>query len=209
MKIVIATRNKGKILEFKKLVSLPKINILTMNEIPELRELSIEEDGKTFTENAIKKAILVAKRSGYPTVADDSGLIVYALDGLPGVYSARFAGENASDQKNNIKLLKKMEGVKDRRAAFICIIALAFPNGKVFTYEGRCEGIILKEPIGDGGFGYDPLFYYPPLSKTFAQMSIEEKNKVSHRSNAIKKLREKLPYILSCIKKGKKNGIGR
>ncbi len=199
MKFILATHNKGKILEFRKLISLPEIEIISMDDISRIRGLKIEEDGETFKENAVKKALIVAKGSGYPAIADDSGLVVYALGGLPGVYSARFAGENASDLKNNLKLLKEMEGIEDRRAAFICIIAVALPDGRIFTYEGKCEGIITKKLIGEKGFGYDPLFYYPPLNKTFAQMDMDEKNRISHRAKAIQNLKRDIPCILSYI----------
>jgi len=198
MKFVLATRNRGKIEEFKKLLSFPWLEIVGLDQISNIDP--IKEDGKTFLENAIKKAKVVSKRSGLPAIADDSGLIVHALGGLPGVYSARFAGENASDMENNLKLLKEMEGIKDRKAEFVCVIAVALPDGRIRTYEGRCEGIITTEPIGDKGFGYDPVFYYPPLKKTFAQMSIDEKNRISHRAEAIQKLKKDLPNILSWIK---------
>ena len=207
MKFILATRNRGKLLEFRKLLSFPGIDILSMDDVSQLKYLNIEEDGKTFMENAVKKATTVMEKSGFPGIADDSGLIVYALGGLPGIYSARFAGENASDLKNNLKLLKEMKGVENRRAAFVCAIALAFPNGKVFKYEGRCEGFITKELTGDKGFGYDPLFYYPPLNKTFAQMCMDEKNRVSHRAKAIQKLKQELPEILVCLKKEGEYGI--
>jgi len=209
MKFILATHNRGKILEFRKLLLFPEVDIVSMDDIPQIKCLKIEEDGKTFIENAVKKATTVAKVSGYPVIADDSGLVVYALGGLPGVYSARFAGEKASDLKNNLKLLKEMEGIEDRRAAFVCVIALAFPNGKIFTYEGRCEGFITKELRGNKGFGYDPLFYYPPLNKTFAQMNMDEKNKISHRAKALQKLKREIPYILACIERENKNGIDR
>ncbi len=202
MKFVLATRNKGKVLEFKKLLDLSGIEIIDMGQIPALKEIKIQEDGKTFHENAIKKATLVAKASNIPAIADDSGLVVYALGGRPGVFSSRFAGEDATDLENNLKLLKEMEGIKDRRAAFVCVIAVASPTGKIFTYEGRCEGIITEELIGSKGFGYDPLFYYPPLKKTFAQLDPEEKNRVSHRAEAIKKLKEDLQNIIKILKQG-------
>ncbi len=197
VRFILATRNKGKLIEFQKL--LPEIDLICMDDIEELKGLRIEEDGKTFLENAIKKAKTVANISRSPSIADDSGLVVYALGGRPGIYSSRFAGEDATDLENNLKLLKEMEGIKDRRASFICVIAVSSPKGKIFTYEGRCEGIITEKMIGDKGFGYDPLFYYPPLRKTFAQMDTEEKNKVSHRAIAIRKLRDDLPNIIKAL----------
>jgi len=199
MRFILATKNKGKLEEFKRLLDLPEIELLTMDQIPHLRSISIKEDGNTFLENALKKAKEVSRLSGIPAIADDSGLVVYALGGKPGVYSARFAGESATDEENNLKLLREMQGKTDRRAAFVCVIAVASPKGKAFTYEGRCEGFITEAPVGNKGFGYDPVFYYPPLKKTFAQMEPEEKNRVSHRAIAIKKLRNDIKNIISAF----------
>ncbi len=199
MRFILATKNKGKLEEFKRLLDLPEIELLTMDQIPHLRSISIKEDGNTFLENALKKAKEVSRLSGIPAIADDSGLVVYALGGKPGVYSARFAGESATDEENNLKLLREMQGKSDRRAAFVCVIAVASPKGKAFTYEGRCEGFITEAPVGNKGFGYDPVFYYPPLKKTFAQMEPEEKNRVSHRAIAIKKLRNDIKNIISAF----------
>jgi len=197
MRFILATRNRGKLSEFKKL--LPEIDLLCIDDIEEIKGLEIKEDGKTFLENAIKKAKTVATITKIPSIADDSGLVVYALNGKPGIYSSRFAGEGATDLENNLKLLKEMEGVKDRRASFVCVIAVSSPKGKIFTYEGRCEGVITEKMIGDKGFGYDPLFYYPPLRKTFAQMDTEEKNRISHRGIAIRKLKDDLPNIIKVL----------
>ncbi len=197
MRFVLATKNKGKLAEFKKLLDLPEIELLSMDQFPELKHIKIKEDGSTFLENAIKKAKEVSRLSGIPAIADDSGLVVCALGGRPGVYSARFAGESATDEQNNLKLLEEMKGKPDRRAAFVCVLAVASPKGKVFTYEGRCDGLITETPLGDKGFGYDPVFYYPPLKKTFAQMDAEEKNRISHRAVAIKKLRDDIQNIIS------------
>jgi XTP/dITP diphosphohydrolase len=154
------------------------------------------EDGADFEENAYKKALLTAKVLGFPALADDSGLVVPALGGDPGVRSARYAGDGADDRKNNLKLLKAMEGVKNRKAAFECVIAIAVPRGPALIYEGKCEGEIAETLTGDQGFGYDPVFYYPPLKKTFAQMSLEEKNRVSHRAKAMAELREEFDKVL-------------
>ncbi len=199
MKIVLATRNKGKIREFKKLLGESPFEIIGLDSFPEIGK--IKEDGKTFQENAIKKACYVAKNTGIPSISDDSGLVVYALGGLPGIYSARFAGEGATDLENNLKLLKEMENVKDRRAEFVCVIAICLPNGKSRIYEGRCKGIITERLMGDKGFGYDPLFYYPPFKKTFAQMEPDEKNRISHRAEAIRKLKSDLPSLVEWIRK--------
>jgi XTP/dITP diphosphohydrolase len=200
VKFVLATKNKGKLIEFRRMLDLPEVELLGMEEIPQLKNVEIREDGKTFLENALKKAKEVSRRSGMPAIADDSGLVVYALGGRPGVYSARFAGESATDEQNNLKLLQEMRCKTNRKAAFVCVLAVVSPKGRTFIYEGRCEGLITEAPLGNKGFGYDPVFYYPPLKKTFAQMDVEEKNKVSHRAMAIKKLKHDIQNILSAFK---------
>jgi len=184
--LVIATRNKGKIEEFKSFFSGFSISIKSLNDFGPVPEPV--EDGKTFEDNAYKKAHFTARVLGFPALADDSGLVVEALGGQPGVLSARYAGEGAGDEANIRKLLKAMEAVNDRRAAFECVIAIAVPRGPALTYEGRCEGEISSEQIGRNGFGYDPVFFYQPLGKTFAELSQEEKNQVSHRGKASAKL---------------------
>jgi len=156
----------------------------------------IEEDGETFEENAYKKAHITARILGFPVLADDSGLEVQALGGLPGVRSARYAGEEATDRENNLKLLEAMKGIVDRRASFKCVITIAVPKGPALTYEEACDGEITHEMKGDHGFGYDPIFYYPPLKKTFAQMSVEEKNRVSHRGRAAAQFRDEFDRVL-------------
>lgn len=181
--IVLATGNQGKVKEFQKILKDFPFEIKCLSDFGPLPE--VEEDGETFDDNAYKKAVFTAKVLGLPAIADDSGLEVKALDGKPGVYSARFAGPDASDADNIRKLLTDMEGKEDRRAAFACVISIAVPSGPALTYEGRCEGEITTEVSGEGGFGYDPVFYYPPLGKTFAEIPIEEKNKVSHRGKAL------------------------
>lgn len=186
MKIVLASRNKKKIAELQTLLCayIEGIEILSLDDVGIYGE--IEENGKSFAENALIKAKAAAE-SGYIGVGDDSGLVVYALDGAPGIYSARYAGEHGDDEANNELLLKNLEDKEDRRGAFVCTIACVFPNGdEPITAEGRAEGEILKERVGDGGFGYDPLFYFPSLGKTFAELTPDEKNAVSHRGNAIK-----------------------
>ncbi len=159
------------------------------------------EDGSTFAENARKKAYLTAKALGLSAMADDSGLVVEALDGAPGVYSARFAGDNATDEENNRKLLKEMEGKDNRNAFFETVISIATPHGDILTYSGRCEGKILLAPRGEKGFGYDPLFYYSPLKKSFAQMDSDEKNMVSHRGRAVKALLKEIDSVIEWINK--------
>jgi XTP/dITP diphosphohydrolase len=195
--LVLATRNQGKISEFKVLLSNFDIEIRSLNDFGPIP--GIVEDGKTFEDNAYKKAHSTARVIGFPALADDSGLVVEALGGAPGVHSARYAGEGAKDEANNRKLLKVMEGVADRKAAFECVIAIAVPRGPALIYEGRCEGQIATRMTGTNGFGYDPVFYYPPLKKTFAQMSREEKNRVSHRGKAMAELRDEFDKVLKWL----------
>lgn len=181
--MVLATRNEGKVKELRRVLSAFDIDLRSLNDFGPIPEAV--EDGETFDENAYKKAIFTAKVLGLPAISDDSGLVVTALDGAPGVYSARYAGENATDEDNVRKLLKEMEGQKDRRAAFQCVISIAVPSGPALTYEGKCEGTITTEPAGSDGFGYDPVFFSAELGKTFAESTIEEKNKISHRGRAL------------------------
>ena len=192
--LVLATRNKGKISEFKTLFSGFPIEMKSLNDFGPIPE--VVEDGKTFEDNAYKKAHFTAKVLGFPALADDSGLVVEALGGQPGVFSARYAGEGAGDEANILKLLKAMEGVSDRRAAFECVIAIAVPRGPALIYGGRCEGEIAGDRTGKNGFGYDPVFFYQPLAKTFAEMSQEEKNLVSHRGKAMAKLLAEFDKVL-------------
>jgi len=192
--LVLATRNRGKIEEFKTLFSGFPIDIKSLNDFGPIPEPV--EDGKTFEDNAYKKAHFTAKVLGFPALADDSGLVVEALGGQPGVFSARYAGEGAGDEANILKLLQAMEGVSDRRAAFECVIAIAVPRGPALVYRGRCEGEIAGDRTGKNGFGYDPVFFYQPLGKTFAEMSQEEKNRVSHRGKAMAKLLDEFDKVL-------------
>lgn len=192
MKIVLASRNKKKIAELQTLLGeyIEGIEILSLDDVGIYDE--IEENGNSFSENATIKARTAAK-SGYIGVGDDSGLEVNALGGAPGIYSARYAGEHGDDAANNALLLKNLDGISDRSARFVCALACVFPDGKDdICVLGEAKGEILREYKGTGGFGYDPLFYFPPLSKTFGELTAEEKNKISHRSNAIKKLAEEL-----------------
>jgi XTP/dITP diphosphohydrolase len=191
--LVLATRNEGKISEFEDLIADCGIEIKSLKDFGPIP--LVEEDGATFEDNAYKKAAFTAKVLGVPALADDSGLMVGALGGMPGVKSARYAGEDATDKENNLKLLKAMKDVEERDASFMCIIAIAVPAGPVLIYEGRCDGHITQEPIGKNGFGYDPLFYFPPLKKTFAQMKSEEKNRVSHRGKAMAELRSEFDKV--------------
>lgn len=196
--LVLASRNQGKISEFKRLLRDSDIEIKCLTDFTPLP--LVQEDGETFQENAVKKAGFTASVLGLPALADDSGLMVQALGGMPGVYSSRYAGEGARDETNNLKLLEAMKAVNNREARFVCVIAIAVPKGATLIYEGTCEGVIGREPVGCEGFGYDPLFYYPPLKKTFAQMSAEEKNRVSHRGKAMRALREEFDDVLIWLK---------
>lgn len=191
--VVLATRNKGKVREFQELLKDHPIELFGLDKFGPIPE--VEEDGETFDENAYKKAFFTAKVLGLPAIADDSGLVVEALNGAPGVKSARYAGSNATDNDNIKKLLSEMEGESNRKAAFECVISIAVPSGPALTYKARCEGEITTEIRGDGGFGYDPVFFHSPLRKTFAEISIEEKNRVSHRGKALAELASELDKI--------------
>jgi XTP/dITP diphosphohydrolase len=191
--IVLATRNKNKIKEFKELLTGIALEIRSLGDFGPIPEAV--EDGLTFDDNAYKKAYHTAKVLGLPALADDSGLAVTALNGAPGVHSARYAGDRATDEDNCRKLLREMEEIKDRRASFHCVISLAVPSGPALTYEGSCDGIILSEPRGTNGFGYDPLFYFPQLGKTFAELTIAEKGTVSHRGKVLQEFRLEIDKI--------------
>ena len=168
------------------------IQVYSLNDFPDVTE--VLEDGATFRENALKKARQVARLTGKLTVADDSGLEVSGLAGRPGVLSARYAGEGATDDENNEKLLEELKGLpsEKRRASFRCALALVDPSGGEIVIEDECRGIILTARRGNRGFGYDPLFFFLPLNKTFAEMTGEEKNRVSHRGKALRRLKETL-----------------
>ena len=195
--LVLATHNQGKIAEFKDLLSGFPIKIKSLKDFGPIP--SVVEDGETFEDNAYKKAHDTAKMLGFPALADDSGLRVEALDGVPGVYSARYAGEGASDQENNLKLLEAMKGKENRKATFECVIAIAVPRGPALIYKGRCDGEIIHEMRGENGFGYDPIFFYPPGRETFAQMSPDEKNRVSHRGKAMAELQGEFDKVLTWL----------
>ena len=185
--IVLASRNRKKVGELQTLLRQylgDTIELKSLDDVGLFDE--IEETGATFAENARIKAKAAAK-SGYIGLGDDSGLTVTALDMAPGVYSARYAGEHGNDAKNNALLLRNLTGKKDRSAAFVCALAAVWPDGRVVETEGRVEGVILTAPRGENGFGYDPLFYYPPFDKTMAEMTAAEKNGVSHRGDAVRR----------------------
>lgn len=192
MKIVLASSNKKKIAELSDIISNlfeEKIEILTLKDVGISDE--IVEDGNSFAENALIKARAAAK-SGMIGVGDDSGLSVNALNGAPGIFSARYAGEHGNDELNNKKLLENMENINNREAAFVCCIACVFPDGREdIVVHGYINGEILKEYRGSGGFGYDPIFYLKEYGKTMAELEPHEKNKISHRSNALKLFSEK------------------
>ena len=196
--LVLATKNRGKVSEFKELFRGFDLEIKSLNDFGPIPP--VIEDGETFEDNAVKKARFTAKVLGLPAIADDSGLTVKALGGKPGVFSARYAGEGATDEANNIKLLKAMKGIEQREAAFICVLAIAVPHGPALIYGGGCKGLITEEISGTQGFGYDPVFYYPPLNRTFAQMSRADKNGVSHRGRAIAELKGELDKALIWVK---------
>lgn len=193
MKIVAATGNKHKIEEIESITKKFGMNVITKAEAG-VGDLEVEETGTTFEENSLIKAEAIMKATGMPAIADDSGLEADALDGAPGVYSARFSGEGATDESNNAKLLKLMENVPDdkRSARFVSVVTLCFPDGTVVAARGECPGTLRRSPRGDGGFGYDPLFVPVGYDKTYAEISAEEKNIISHRAKALGILRMKL-----------------
>ncbi len=187
--ILLATNNQGKVKEMKSILSDLGIDVYSLKD--KGIDIDVEEDKKTFEENALKKAEEISKISGMITVSDDSGLEVYALDLRPGIYSARYAGEGATSDMLCEKLLSEMENVPDseRGARFVSVAAIVYPNGKKLTLRGECEGTIIKEKRGSGGFGYDPVFYIEEKGQTFSEMPLEEKNKISHRAKAFAKLK--------------------
>jgi len=188
-KIVLGTRNAGKVAEFQRLLADEDIVLLSWRDYD--YPFSVVEDGNSFWENARKKAELTARITGEVAIADDSGLEVRYLNGKPGVFSARYAGPEATDEENNAKLLQQLKGVPEdkRQARFVCAIVICSPSGEWEWVEGECWGIIAEVPRGENGFGYDPVFLVPEMGKTFAELSPEEKNQISHRSRAIEKLR--------------------
>ncbi len=196
MEILIASKNKGKIREIKQILVLPGIKLLSFEDVGDWED--IEEKGKTYEENAYLKADFLVKKFSLPVVADDSGLEVEALKGEPGINSARYAGEKATDEERIKKLLEELEGVPEgkRRARFRCLALYHSPLGEVITAEGVLEGKIGFEPRGESGFGYDPVFIPEGYDKTLAELGLQEKNKLSHRGRAFRRLREKLKAAL-------------
>ena len=191
-RFIVATKNKGKLAEIKEILHDFPFEVISMEEAGITKD--IEENGTTFEENALIKAEEICRVTGEMVMADDSGLEVDYLNGAPGIYSSRFAGEGATDEDKNKKLLKLLEGVpfEKRSARFVCVIAVIFPDGQRFTVKGTCDGYIVFEPIGNNGFGYDPLFFMPEYNMTTAQMEPEQKNRISHRGKALAKMVEEL-----------------
>ena len=198
MTLIIATHNPGKTAEIRDMLADFPIKIKNLDDFGPIPPVT--EDGETFDENAYKKASFVAKVLGLPALADDSGLVVEALGGAPGVYSARYAGDNATDAQRYTRLLEEMQDHTNRKAAFECVISIAVPAGPALTYEARCEGLIAEQPAGTNGFGYDPVFYYPPLKKTFGQLTRTEKSRVSHLGKALQELKEEFDKVLIWIR---------
>jgi XTP/dITP diphosphohydrolase len=186
MKLVIASNNTNKIREIRnKFADIEGLELVPLNDFPNSPE--VIEDGNSFRENAHKKAVEIANYTGYPSMSDDSGLVVDALNGRPGIFSARYGGPSASDADRNRMIIDEMRNVSanQRTARFICVIAIAFPDGRSFFAEGACEGTITEIAKGANGFGYDPIFYLPGLGKTMAELNLDEKNRISHRAQAL------------------------
>jgi len=202
-KILVATTNKGKLKEFKQILGQQGIQVLSLEDMP--KKIDIKEDGETFLQNAIKKAEGYAKFYNIPVISEDAGLVVEELDGYPGVYSARFYSvdyggkekvETTKDKANIKKLLRLLEGKKNRNAKFVSVIAFYNPEDFGFWAEGECRGTITTEPKGDKGFGYDPIFIPEGYTKTMAELTPEEKNRISHRGKALHKLLNLIKTVL-------------
>ena len=199
--LLVATTNQGKFVEVQAILQNPPLTLLSLTSLG--RWPAVVEDGATFEENALKKARALAEYSGMLTLADDSGLEVDALNGAPGIYSARYGGEAGNDDKNNERLLRELQGIREekRSARFVCALALCAPEShgmKEWTARESCEGRIAFEVRGQNGFGYDPLFFYPPFGKTFGEIDRVTKATVSHRGKALRKLSEITPSLLRC-----------
>ena len=194
MKFVLASHNRKKLAEMQEILRELGVEVVLQSDVG--LDLEPEENGTTFAENAAIKAMAVMQASGLPAIADDSGLCVDALNGGPGVYSARYGGEGLDDRGRYMLLLQTMRGQTTRAAHFTCAIACAFPNGDTITAEGQAPGTIAFAPMGEGGFGYDPVFFVPDKAKTFAQLTQEEKAEISHRGKALREFSEKLETYL-------------
>ncbi len=199
MKVVLASKNPHKLVEIRKITDRFDIELILQSELG--IDIDVEETGTTFEENSFLKAEAVMKVTGLPALADDSGICVDALDGEPGIYSARYGFDDSLDDWGRLQLLlKNTRHVPDdqRQAKFVCVITMVMPDGRVLQARGEIHGQLLREAKGENGFGYDPIFYYPPMKKTTAEMTAAEKNQVSHRANALKVLDEKLKEVISC-----------
>ncbi len=194
MKLVLASKNKKKLVEMNDILS--HLGVEVCSEAEAGVDVEVEETGTTFEENSLLKARAVMEASGLPAIADDSGLCVDALNGAPGVYSARYGGPELDDGGRYRLLLENMRGQTPRTAQFVSVITCCFPNGDVLSARGECPGTIAFAPMGEGGFGYDPVFFLPELKKTFAQLSPEEKNAISHRGRALEAFQAKLEEYL-------------
>ena len=194
MKVVLASKNRHKLVEIAKILEKLDIQLVLQSELGV--DIDVEETGTTFAENAMLKAKAICEAANLPAIADDSGLCVDALNGGPGVYSARYGGEGLDDIQRYELLLQNMRGQTTRAAHFACAIACAFPSGETLTAEGRCNGTIAFAPMGEGGFGYDPVFFVPEKAKTFSQLTAEEKNEISHRGKALEEFAKKLETYL-------------
>lgn len=195
MKLVLASRNPGKLREMREILTALGVELLSEADVG--ADVAVEETGETFEENSCLKASAVCKATGLPAVADDSGLCVDALNGAPGVYSARYGGEGLDDQQRTALLLQNMRGQANRNCRFVCVITCCFPNGDVITARGECSGTVACAPVGTDGFGYDPVFFVPPLHRTFAQLTAEEKNAISHRGEALRAFYENMEKYLN------------
>ncbi len=193
MKVVLASKNKHKLEEIRRITERFGFDLVLQSQLGV--DIDVEETGTTFEENSLLKAQAVMEATGLPALADDSGIAVDALNGEPGIYSARYGFDDSLDDWGRLELLlKNTENVPDgqRQAQFVCVITMVTPDGKIIQARGEAHGELLRAPVGENGFGYDPIFYYPPLGKAFAQLSPREKNEVSHRAVALKALNEKL-----------------
>ncbi|MBP1736718.1 MAG: non-canonical purine pyrophosphatase, RdgB/HAM1 family [Oscillospiraceae bacterium] len=199
IKLVLASKNEKKLVELRNI--LTRLGVEVIGESEAGVDVLVEETGATFEENAALKARAVMEASGLPAIADDSGLMVDALAGAPGVYSARYGGEALDDTGRYRLLLETMRGQTDRRCKFVSAICCAFPNGDVITARGECAGTLAYAPRGEGGFGYDPIFFVPGLKKTFSELTPEEKDQISHRGNALREMKLKLESYLDGIDK--------
>lgn len=195
MKAVLASKNPKKLTEMRDILTAQGVEVFLQSDVDV--DVTVEETGTTFEENALLKAKAVMKAAGLPAIADDSGLVVDALGGAPGVWSARYGGEGLSDKDRYQLLLQNMRGQLDRRCRFVSVVCCAFPNGDVVMARGECQGTLAYAPKGESGFGYDPIFFVPSLKKTFAQLTPEEKNVISHRGHSLAEFKMKLESYLN------------